>query len=51
MFIFGRGAMTQNLTSLVKAACEPLPHLDSAAFGPLFDRFAGSRIVLIGDAR
>lgn len=31
-------------------AAEPLPDIDDAAFGRLFDRFADKRIVLIGEA-
>jgi protein-L-isoaspartate(D-aspartate) O-methyltransferase len=35
---------------LLRAAVEPLPDLDDPAFGPLFDRFAGARVVLLGEA-
>ena len=31
-------------------AAEPLPALDDAAFGRAFDRFGGSRVVLLGEA-
>jgi protein-L-isoaspartate(D-aspartate) O-methyltransferase len=35
---------------LLRAAAEPLPDLDDAKFGRLFDRFAQARIVLLGEA-
>lgn len=38
------------LPELVAEAAEPLPDLDDPAFGPLFDRFAGRRVVLLGEA-
>ena len=38
-------------TALVRAFCEPLPSPDEAAeFGALFDRFAGAKVVLLGEA-
>lgn len=30
--------------------CEPLPDIDDAAFGAMFDRFADARVVLLGEA-
>jgi protein-L-isoaspartate(D-aspartate) O-methyltransferase len=38
------------LPELIAEAAEPLPDLDDAGFGRLFDRFAGQRIVLLGEA-
>src|SRR3954464_5050264 len=35
---------------LVAQAAEPLPDLDDARFGAAFDRFAGARIVCLGEA-
>jgi protein-L-isoaspartate(D-aspartate) O-methyltransferase len=34
----------------IAEAAETLPDIDDAAFGPMFDRFADKRIVLIGEA-
>jgi erythromycin esterase-like protein len=36
--------------AVLKAAAEPLPSLDDPAFGAVFDRFAQSRVVLLGEA-
>ena len=36
--------------AVLQAAAEPLPPLDDPAFGAVFDRFAQSRIVLLGEA-
>jgi erythromycin esterase-like protein len=36
--------------AILKAAAEPLPSLDDPAFGAAFDRFASSRVVLLGEA-
>lgn len=38
------------LASRVAAVMEPLPEIDDAGFGAAFDRFADSRIVLLGEA-
>lgn len=38
------------IPELIRAAAEPLPELDHPAFGALFDRFAGARVVLLGEA-
>jgi protein-L-isoaspartate(D-aspartate) O-methyltransferase len=35
---------------MIRDAAEPLPALDDAAFGQLFDRFANARVVLLGEA-
>jgi erythromycin esterase-like protein len=35
---------------LVRRAAEPLPDLDSPAFGAMFDRFAGAGVVCLGEA-
>src|SRR4051794_10582221 len=40
----------QTLPEMVTEAAEPLPDLDDPAFGPLFDRFADRRVVLLGEA-
>jgi len=34
----------------LRAHAEPLPEIDSAAFGALFDRYGDARVVLIGEA-
>jgi protein-L-isoaspartate(D-aspartate) O-methyltransferase len=36
--------------ALIAEAAEPLPDLDDPAFGAQFDRFAGARVVLLGEA-
>src|SRR3954464_715781 len=38
------------LPRLIAEAAEPLPDLDDPAFGQLFDRFGGARVVLLGEA-
>ena len=35
---------------LIAEAAEPLPAFDDPAFGALFDRFAGKRVILLGEA-
>src|SRR5215210_7049570 len=40
----------QTLPEMITEAAEPLPDLDDPAFGPLFDRFADRRVVLLGEA-
>ncbi|KAF2180078.1 putative erythromycin esterase [Zopfia rhizophila CBS 207.26] len=42
--------MVQALSGVVKEACKPFADIDSKSFGSFFDSFAGSRVVLIGDA-
>ena len=39
-----------DVAALVRDAAEPLPELDDPAFGTLFDRFSGARVVLLGEA-
>jgi len=39
-----------SLPAMIAAAAEPLPEIDSPAFGDLFDRFADKRVVLLGEA-
>jgi len=36
--------------AVLRAAAEPLPPLDDPSFAAAFDRFAGSRVVLLGEA-
>jgi len=38
------------MADVLRAAAEPLPALDDPAFGAAFDRFAGARVVLLGEA-
>lgn len=38
------------LPQMIADACEPLPDPDEAGFGAFFDRFAGSGVVLLGEA-
>jgi erythromycin esterase-like protein len=40
----------QQAVDLVRRAAEPLPDLDSPAFGAMFDRFANARVVCLGEA-
>jgi erythromycin esterase-like protein/predicted phosphoribosyltransferase/dienelactone hydrolase len=37
-------------TARLTAAAEPLPDIDDPAFAAVFDRYAGSRVVLLGEA-
>lgn len=43
-------ALTLTPTARLSAAAEPLPALDDAAFAAAFDRYADSRVVLLGEA-
>lgn len=43
-------ARAPSATELIRAAAEPLPEADDPAFGAMFDRFAGARVVLLGEA-
>lgn len=45
----GKSAVT-GLASRLRAAAEPLPDIEDPAFGAAFDRFAESRVVLLGEA-
>ena len=47
---FRGSAAEPSIPTLIRAAAEPLPDLDDPAFGALFDRFAGARVVLLGEA-
>jgi len=38
------------LPDLIAKAAEPLPDIDDAAFGAMFDRFGDARVVLLGEA-
>ncbi|HEV7441000.1 MAG TPA: protein-L-isoaspartate(D-aspartate) O-methyltransferase, partial [Steroidobacteraceae bacterium] len=40
----------RTLPDMIADAAEPLPELDDSAFGDLFDRYAGRRVVLLGEA-
>ena len=40
----------KTIPELIRAAAEPLPDLDDPAFGALFDRFANTKVVLLGEA-
>ncbi|MFO7704814.1 MAG: erythromycin esterase family protein [Halopseudomonas sp.] len=42
--------MNTPLSDLLRQYAEPLPELDSSAFGELFDRYADAQIVMIGEA-
>ncbi|WMI97047.1 erythromycin esterase family protein [Pseudomonas chlororaphis subsp. aurantiaca] len=49
--ISGRGKEpVSRLQALLRRYAAPLPPLESAAFGALFDRYADARVVLIGEA-
>lgn len=43
-------APREDITAALREAAEPLPEVDSEAFGALFDRFGQARVVLIGEA-
>ncbi|WP_312479514.1 erythromycin esterase family protein [Stutzerimonas nitrititolerans] len=43
-------APREDITAALREAAEPLPDIDSEAFGALFDRFGNARVVLIGEA-
>jgi protein-L-isoaspartate(D-aspartate) O-methyltransferase len=43
-------APAQSLPEMIAEAAEPLPSLDDPAFGALAERFAGRRVVLLGEA-
>jgi protein-L-isoaspartate(D-aspartate) O-methyltransferase len=47
---FADRAPAASLPELIRRAAEPLPDLEDAAFGALFDRFANARVVLLGEA-
>ena len=40
----------RTLPQMIADAAEPLPDLEDPAFGPLFDRYADRRVVLLGEA-
>jgi erythromycin esterase-like protein len=43
-------APSKTPVALLREAAEPLPDPDDPAFGPIFDRFAQARVVLLGEA-
>ncbi|NGX16594.1 protein-L-isoaspartate(D-aspartate) O-methyltransferase [Wenzhouxiangella sp. XN24] len=43
-------ARKRSVPELIAESAEPLPEFDDPAFGALFDRFADSRVVLLGEA-
>jgi len=45
-----RDPREEPLPLAIKAAAEPLPDFDNPAFAAAFDRFAGARVVLLGEA-
>jgi erythromycin esterase-like protein len=38
------------IAAMIARDAEPLPDIDDPAFGRMFDRFAGARLVLMGEA-
>lgn len=40
----------KTLPQMVADAAEPLPDIDDAGFGPIFDRYGDHRVVLLGEA-
>ncbi len=46
----GTGTRPQSLSAAIRAAAEPLPEPGETGFGKPFDRFAGKRVVLLGEA-
>jgi protein-L-isoaspartate(D-aspartate) O-methyltransferase len=47
---FREPAREPSVSELIASAADPLPDPDDPAFGELFDRFAGARVVLLGEA-
>lgn len=47
---FRKPATPVPLPALIARAAEPLPEIEDPAFGALFDRFAGARVVLLGES-
>lgn len=45
-----REPVRESIPDLIQKAAIPLPDLDDPAFGPLFDRFAEARVLLLGEA-
>jgi protein-L-isoaspartate(D-aspartate) O-methyltransferase len=43
-------ARAKSLAECIAEAAEPLPEIDDEAFAAAFDRFAGKRVVLLGEA-
>lgn len=46
----GTRALTLTTAALLTAAVEPLPDIDDPAFAAAFDRYADSRVVLLGES-
>ncbi len=40
----------KSIPTLIREAAKPLPDIEDAGFAPLFDRYAGARVVLLGEA-
>jgi erythromycin esterase-like protein len=45
-----RAAGDADIATMIAGAAEPLPPMEDPAFGQMFDRFAGARVVLLGEA-
>jgi protein-L-isoaspartate(D-aspartate) O-methyltransferase len=45
-----RGERSRPLPEIVREAAEPLPGIEDDAFAEFFDRFAGARVVMLGEA-
>ena len=48
--VLARDEAPASVPALIRDALEPLPAFDDPAFGRLFDRYAGARVVLLGEA-
>lgn len=46
----GSEALVRSLPQMIAEAGEPLPDIEDPAFAALFDRYAGARVVLLGEA-
>ena len=46
----GSEAVVETIPGMIAAAAEPFPDIEDPAFGALFDRFADSKVVLLGEA-
>ena len=45
-----KGGRSRSIAQIVGDAAEPLPEIDDAVFGAMFDRFADAKVVLLGEA-
>jgi protein-L-isoaspartate(D-aspartate) O-methyltransferase len=46
----GKGGRSRPVAEILREAAEPLPDIDDPAFADFFERFADSRVILLGEA-